>query len=113
LQLFLAVLHSDVPLQEFTPVQWTVAASAATDTLASPELNNIAAEAAIAAVDNLLICILKSSIVMDRSDIAALTKDPANGLIITPRHELMPVSSGAASKRASGSNDSPEDLCFR
>lgn len=113
LQLFLADLHSDVPLQEFTPVQCTVAASAATDTLASPELNNIAADAAIAALDSLVICIFKSSIVMDRSDIAALTKDPANGLIITLRHELMPISSGAASKRASGANDSLEDLCFR
>jgi hypothetical protein len=73
LQLFFADLHSDVPLQEFTPVQWTVAvaASAATDTVASPELNNIAAAAAIAALDTLLICMIESSIVIERSVIAA------------------------------------------
>jgi hypothetical protein len=57
LQLFLADLHSEVPLQEFTPWQCTVAESAATDTLANPEVNNIAAAAAIAALDTLLICI--------------------------------------------------------
>jgi hypothetical protein len=71
LQLFFADLHSDVPLQEFTPVQWTVAVSAATDTLASPDVNNIAAVAASAALDNLLICMIDSSIVIERSDIAA------------------------------------------
>jgi hypothetical protein len=56
LQLFLADLHSEVPLQEFTPVQCTVALSAATDIVASPDVNNIAAAAAIAALDTLLIC---------------------------------------------------------
>src|SRR4030088_3585198 len=45
LQLFFADLHSDVPLQELTPVQWTDAVSAATDTVARPEQNNIAAAA--------------------------------------------------------------------
>jgi hypothetical protein len=65
LQLFFADLHSDVPLQEFTPTQCIVAASAATETVAKPELNNIAAAAAIAAFDNLLICIVESSIVMN------------------------------------------------
>ena len=47
LQLFFADLHSDVPLQEFTPAQCTVAASAATDTVANPDVNNIAAAAAM------------------------------------------------------------------
>jgi hypothetical protein len=54
LQLFFADLHSDMPLQEFTPAQCTAASSAATDTVANPDVNNIAAAAAI---DSLLICI--------------------------------------------------------
>src|SRR6266478_5309577 len=67
LQLFFADLHSDIPLQEFTPEQCTVAVavSAATETLASPDVNNIAAAAAIAALDNLLICMMDSSIVIE------------------------------------------------
>jgi hypothetical protein len=78
LQLFFADLHSDIPLQEFTPVQWTVAVavSAATDTEASPEVNNIAAAAAIAALDTLVICMIESSIVIERSDIAAPLQRP-------------------------------------
>jgi hypothetical protein len=76
LQLFFADLHSDVPLQEFTPAQWIFAASAATDTEVSPELNNIAAAAAIAALDSLLICMIESSIVVERSDIAAPLQRP-------------------------------------
>jgi hypothetical protein len=76
LQLFFADLHSEVPLQEFTPVQWTVAVSAATDTVASPEVNNIAAAAAIAALDTLVICMIESSIVIERSDIAAPLQRP-------------------------------------
>jgi hypothetical protein len=56
LQLFFADLHSDVPLQEFTPVHFTVAVSAATDTPVKPDVNNIAAAAASAALDTLLIC---------------------------------------------------------
>jgi hypothetical protein len=76
LQLFFADLHSDVPLQEFTPEQWTVAASAATDTFASPDVNNIAAAAAIVALDNLVICMIGSSIVIERSDIAAPLQRP-------------------------------------
>jgi hypothetical protein len=80
LQLFLADLHSDVPLQEFTPVQCTVAASAATETLVSPELNNIAAAAAIAALDILLICMISSSIVIARSEIAAHSVRPGQRL---------------------------------
>jgi hypothetical protein len=58
LQLFFADLHSDVPLQEFTPLQWMVAASAAKDTLGTAEVNNIAAAAASAALDILLICMI-------------------------------------------------------
>jgi hypothetical protein len=76
LQLFFADLHSEVPLQEFTPVQCIVAASAATETVAKPELNNIAAAAAIAALDTLLICMIGSSIVVERSDIAAPLQRP-------------------------------------
>jgi len=76
LQLFFADLHSDVPLQEFTPEQWTVAASAATETFASPDVNNIAAAAANVALDNLLICMIGSSIVIERSGIAALLQRP-------------------------------------
>jgi hypothetical protein len=58
LQLFFADLHSDVPLQEFTPVQCTFAASAATDTVAIPAVNSIAAAAAIAVLDSLVICMI-------------------------------------------------------
>jgi hypothetical protein len=58
LQLFLADLQSEVPLQEFTPVHLTVAESAATDTPVNPDVNNIAAAAANAAPDTLLICML-------------------------------------------------------
>jgi hypothetical protein len=57
LQLFFADLQSEVPLQEFTPEQCMVAASAATDIVANPEVNNIAAAAAIVALDSLVICI--------------------------------------------------------
>jgi hypothetical protein len=83
LQLFFADLHSELPLQEFTPVQCTVALSAATDTLANPDVNNIAAAAAIAALDTLLICIFKSSIVIEHSEIAAcvLKTRPAQRLL--------------------------------
>jgi hypothetical protein len=92
LQLFFADLHSDVPLQEFTPVQCMVAASAATDTVANPELNNMAAAAAIVALDSLLICMINSSVVIKRSDSAALLpKDPANWEIITHLAKLMLV----------------------
>jgi hypothetical protein len=78
LQLFFADLHSDVPLQEFTPAQCMVAgaASAANDTVGSAEVNNIAAAAAIAVLDSLVICILKPSIVIERSDIAAPQERP-------------------------------------
>jgi len=76
LQLFLADLHSDVPLQEFTPVQCTFAASAATDTVAIPEVNSIAAAAASAVLDSLVICMIESSIVVKRSDIAAPLQRP-------------------------------------
>jgi hypothetical protein len=76
LQLFFADLHSDVPLQEFTPVQWTVAASSAKVTLGKAEVNNIAAAAASAALDTLLICMIESSFVIERSDIAAPLQRP-------------------------------------
>jgi hypothetical protein len=62
LQLFFADLHSEVPLQEFTPAQCTAAASAANDVAGTTEVNSIAAAAAIAALDNLLICMIESSI---------------------------------------------------
>jgi len=46
----------------------------------------------MAALDSLLICIFDSSIVIERSGIAAHIKDPANGLIITQLAKLMAVS---------------------
>jgi hypothetical protein len=52
----------------------------------------MAAAAAMAALDSLLICIFDSSIVMERSGIAARTRDPANAIIITHLSKLMPVS---------------------
>lgn len=64
LQLFLAVLHSEVPLQEFTPLQCTVALSAAIEKLTIPALNSIAAAAAIAAFDNLFICMIEPSLAL-------------------------------------------------
>jgi hypothetical protein len=76
LQLFFADLHSDVPLQELTPEQCIFAASAATETPASPDENNIAAAAAIAALDNLFICIIVTSVVIKRSSIAAPQERP-------------------------------------
>jgi hypothetical protein len=54
-----------------TPLQWTVAVSAATETPANPDVKNIAAAAAMAALDTLLICMMDSSIVIERSGIAA------------------------------------------
>jgi hypothetical protein len=63
-------------LHEFTPEQCTFAASAATDTVANPEVNNMAAAAAIAALDSLLICMIEPSIVIKRSDIAAPLQRP-------------------------------------
>jgi hypothetical protein len=94
LQLFFADLHSEVPLQEFTPVQCIVAASAANETVLIPEVNSMAAAAAMAALDSLLICIFDSSIVIERSGIAAHIKDPANGVIITHLSKLMPKRQG-------------------
>jgi len=92
LQLFFADLHSEVPLQELTPSHLTVAASAANDVVAIPEVNSMAAAAAMAALDSLLLCIFDSSIVLERSGIAAQVTDPANGGIITQLSKLMPVS---------------------
>jgi hypothetical protein len=92
LQLFFADLHSEVPLQEFTPVHFTVAASAANDTVLMEEVNNMAAAAAIAALDILLICIFEPSMIIERSGIAAPVKDLANAVIITQISKLMPVS---------------------
>jgi hypothetical protein len=82
LQLFFADLHSDVPLQEFTPVQCIVAGaaapavSAANDVVDKAEVNNIAAAPAIAALDSFVICMIESSIVVERSDIAAPLQRP-------------------------------------
>jgi acyl-coenzyme A thioesterase PaaI-like protein len=76
LQLFLADLQSDMPLQEFTPEQCMVAASAAKDAVGTATVNNIAAAAAMAALDTLLMCMIDSSIVIERSDIAAPLQRP-------------------------------------
>jgi hypothetical protein len=59
LQLFFADLQSDIPLQELTPVHFTVAASAAKEVVVIAVENNIAAAAAIVALDSLLICIVE------------------------------------------------------
>jgi hypothetical protein len=69
-----------------------VAASAANVTVLIPEVNSMAAAAAMAALDTLLICIFESSIVLERSGIAAHIKDPANGVIITQLSKLMAIS---------------------
>jgi hypothetical protein len=84
LQLFFADLQSDMPLHEFTPAQCMVAASAAKDTVGTAAVNNIAAAAAMAALDTLLICMIDSSIVIERSDIAAplLKTRPARRLLL-------------------------------
>ncbi|HEV7613004.1 MAG TPA: hypothetical protein VGO37_14085 [Steroidobacteraceae bacterium] len=60
LQLFFADLHSDMPLQEFTPAQCVLPASAspANDTVGTAEVNSIAAAAAMAALDSLFICMM-------------------------------------------------------
>jgi hypothetical protein len=89
LQLFFAPLHSDMPLQEFTPAQCTVAASAANDAVGSAEVNSIAAAAAIAALDSLFICMIYSSMVSNAAILLLLTQDPANGEIITQLSKLM------------------------
>jgi hypothetical protein len=90
LQLFFADLQSDIPLQEFTPEQCTFAASAATDTVAIPEVNSIAAAAAIAVLDSLVICMIESSVVIKNAAILLLPyKDPANARIITQLSKLM------------------------
>jgi hypothetical protein len=92
LQLFFADLHSEVPLQELTPSHFTVAASAANAVVLMTEVNSMAAAAAMATLDSLLLCIFDSSIVIERSGIAAHVTDPANEGIITQLSKLMPVS---------------------
>jgi phage FluMu protein gp41 len=57
LQLFFADLHSEVPLQELTPSHFTVAASAANAVVLMTEVNSMAAAAAMATLDSLLLCI--------------------------------------------------------
>jgi hypothetical protein len=83
LQLFFADLHSEVPLQELTPEQCTVAVSAATETPVSPEVKNMAAAAAIAAFDNLVICIEVTLVSYDCQRDAVHYLDRANGQNIT------------------------------
>jgi hypothetical protein len=95
LQLFFADLHSDVPLQEFTPVQCMVAASAANVTLGNAEVNNIAAAAASAALDTLLICMIDSLICFRTQRYCCFPyKDLANTGIITQLSKLMLCSTG-------------------
>jgi hypothetical protein len=83
-----------MPLQEFTPWHFTVAASAANAVVLMAEVNSMAAAAAMAALDSLMFCIFGSSMVFGRSGIAAHVKDPANGVIITQLSKLMAVSIG-------------------
>jgi hypothetical protein len=85
LQLFFADLHSEVPLQELTPEQCVVAVSAATETPASPEVKNIAAVAAIAAFDSLVICILIPSFAQPQRYCCSRNKTaPAYNLLLPP-----------------------------
>jgi hypothetical protein len=107
LQLFFADLHSDVPLQEFTPAQCEVgAASAANDTVGKAEVNSIAAAAAIAALDSLVICMIDSSIVSDAAILLLPYRDPANSEIITQLSKLM-LNSIRAGPRRGASIDGP------
>ena len=69
LQLFFADLHSDVPLQEFTPWHFTVAASAANAVVLIAEVNSMAAAAAMATLDSFWLCIFDSSIVLDAAEL--------------------------------------------
>jgi hypothetical protein len=89
LQLFFADLHSEVPLHEFTPLQCTVASSAAKLVLVTAVENSIAAAAAMAALDVLLICMVQSSWFFRAAILLLNTQDPANGLIITQKQKLM------------------------
>jgi hypothetical protein len=89
LQLFLADLHSEVPLQEFTPEQCVVAASAATDMVANPEVNNMAAAAAIVALDSLVICMISPHLILKAAILLLPYRDPANTPIITQLSKLM------------------------
>jgi hypothetical protein len=91
LQLFFADLHSEVPLHEFTPLQCIVASPAAKLVVDTAVENNIAAAAAIAALDILLICMFQSSFVLYAAILLLTTKDPANGVIITQKQKLMLV----------------------
>jgi hypothetical protein len=85
LQLFFADLHSEVPLQELTPEQCTVAVSAATETPVSPDVKNMAAAAAIAAFDNLVICIMNPSFAQPQRYCCSCTKTaPASILLLLP-----------------------------
>jgi hypothetical protein len=52
-------------------------------------VKNIAAAAAIAAFDNLLICIVKPLNSLCAATLLLMYRDRANGKIITPRHVLM------------------------
>jgi hypothetical protein len=80
-------------LQELTPSHFTVVASAAKAVVLIAEVNSMAAAAAMAALDSLLICIFKFlNSYRERSGIAAQLKDPANARIITRISKLMPIS---------------------
>src|SRR5882757_6995381 len=85
LQLFFADLHSEVPLQELTPEQCTVAVSAATEMPVSPDVKNIAAAAAIAAFDNLVICMMIPSFIQAQRYCCSCTKTaPVSILLLLP-----------------------------
>jgi hypothetical protein len=72
-----------VPLQELTPEQCVVAVSAATETPVSPDVKNKAAAAAIAAFDNLVICIMSPSIAQPQRYCCSCTKTaPAANLLL-------------------------------
>jgi hypothetical protein len=56
----------------------------------------------MAALDSLLLCIFDSSIVLERSEIAAHVTDPANRGIITQLSKLMLFQCGGNPRRSAG-----------
>ena len=91
-------------------MQCMVAASAANVAVLIPEVNNMAAAAAIVALDSLLICIFYSSFVFQRSGIAALVQDPANGVIYNRPDPGVMIASVAPPAPQTAINPVPSDL---
>jgi hypothetical protein len=68
-----------------TPEQCTVAVSAATETPVSPDVKNMAAAAAIAAFDNLVICMMIPSFIQAQRYCCSCTRTaPVSILLLLP-----------------------------